>query len=65
MGKHKVDSQNYFFYPLLEWTNRHCGCVEIVEYIPFDYLHDAFGVRKVARRAGPHYRTMNSACYST
>ena len=32
------------FYPLLEWTNVHCGCVELVEYILFDYLHVAFGV---------------------
>ena len=43
MGKHKVDSQ-IIFYPLLEWTNRYCGCVELVEYILFNYLHDAFGV---------------------
>ena len=21
--------------PLLEWTNRHCGCVYLIEYIPF------------------------------
>ena len=33
------------FYPLLEWTNVHCGCVELVEYILFDYLHIVFGVR--------------------
>ena len=32
------------FNPLLERTNIHCGCVELVEYIPFDYLHVAFGV---------------------
>ena len=45
MGKHKVDSQNYFFNPLLEWKNGYRGCVELVEYIPFDYLHVAFGLR--------------------
>ena len=40
----KIDSKNYFFDPLLEWTNRYCCCVELVEYIPFDYLHVIFGV---------------------
>ena len=25
-------------------NNGHCGCVELVEYIPFDYLHVAVGV---------------------
>jgi len=24
-----------FLDPLLEWTNRHCGCVYLIEYIPF------------------------------
>ena len=33
------------FDPLLEWMNGHCGCVEIVEYFPFDYLHAVFGIR--------------------
>jgi len=32
------------FDPLLEWTNGHCCCVEVVEYFPFDYLHVVFGV---------------------
>ena len=29
---------------MLEWKNGQCGCVELVEYIPFDNLHVAFGV---------------------
>ena len=33
-----------FFYPLLEWKNGHCGCVELVEYFSFDYLDVVFGV---------------------
>ena len=33
------------FDPLLESMNRHYGCIELVEYILFDYLHVAFGVR--------------------
>ena len=33
-----------FFDLLLLWISGHCGCVELVEYIPFDYLHIAFGV---------------------
>jgi len=32
-----------FFDPPLGWINGHCGCVELVEYIPFDYLHVAVG----------------------
>jgi len=32
------------FNPLLKWMNGHCGCVELIEYILFDYLHVAFGV---------------------
>ena len=32
------------FDPLLEWTNGHYDCVELIEYIPSDYLHVAFGV---------------------
>ena len=32
------------FNPLLERTNIHCGCVELIEYIPFEYLHVAFRV---------------------
>ena len=29
---------------LLEWTNGHCGYVELVEYFAFDYLYVTFGV---------------------
>ena len=29
---------------LLEWTNEHCGYVELIEYFLFDYLHVAFGL---------------------
>ena len=32
------------FDPLHEWMNGHCGCVELVEYFSFDYLHVTFGV---------------------
>ena len=38
-----IDKIN-FLDPLPEWMNGHCVCVELVEYIPFDYLHVAFGV---------------------
>ena len=38
-----IDKIN-FLDPLLEWTNRHYGSVELVEYFPFDHLHVAFGV---------------------
>ena len=41
----KLIEKNNVFDPLLKWMNRHCGCLELVEYIPFDYLHVAFGVR--------------------
>ena len=41
--KKLIDKIN-FLDPLLEWTNGHCGCVKLVDYIPFDYLHVAFGV---------------------
>ena len=40
----KLIAKIIIFYPLLEWTNRHCSCVELVEYIPFYYSHVAFGV---------------------
>ena len=39
-----IDKIN-FLDPLPEWMNGQCGSVELVEYIPFDYLHVAFGVR--------------------
>jgi hypothetical protein len=29
---------------LLEWMNGYCGCIELVEYFPFDYLQVVFGV---------------------
>ena len=45
MGMRKDDSKNYFFYPWIKWKNGHYGCIELIKYIPFDYLHDAFGVR--------------------
>ena len=24
-----------FLDPLLDWTNGHCGCIDLIEYIPF------------------------------
>ena len=41
----KLIEKNNVFDPLLKWMNRHCGCLELAEYIPFHYLHVAFGVR--------------------
>ena len=34
----KLIAKINFFYLWLEWKNGHCSCVELVEYIPFDYL---------------------------
>jgi len=31
----KLMAKIKFLDPLLEWTNRHCGCVYLIEYIPF------------------------------
>ena len=41
----KLIAKINFFYPLIEWKDGHSACVELVEYILFDYLHDAFEVR--------------------
>jgi hypothetical protein len=45
----KLISKINFFDLLLGWMNGHCGCIELVEYIPFDYLYVAFaiGIRKL------------------
>ena len=40
----KLISKIKLFDLLLEWMNGYCGCIELVEYFPFDYLHVAFGV---------------------
>jgi len=33
-----------FFDPLFECPNGQCGCIELVDYIPYDYLYVTFGV---------------------
>ena len=33
-----------FFDLLFECTNGQCGCIELVDYIPYGYLYVTFGV---------------------
>jgi len=40
----KLMAKINFLDPLLEWKNGHCGCVDLIEYIPFDFLYVTFGV---------------------